>query len=365
VLSIIPDQDRPANIPTAEKWIDLMKPILLNGIALCIFSSLSVSMTHGEIFTKPTGDAEILSKNATLKEIWNEGEFTEGVAVNAKGEVYFSDIAFNPQEKGRILKLSPESGTVKVHCKDSGKSNGLFFDPSGNLIAACGANGGLRAIVEIKPDGTVVVKQSKFDGKQFNSPNDLVIDKQGNIYFSDPRYVGPEPVELDHQSVFRITPKGKVTRVTTNISKPNGVHLSPDQKTLYVAETNNGSFDVTKTPDEKPKMTMTLNALELKADGTVGEKTQLADFGQEVGTDGMTIDTMGNIYAAVRSESRFGIVVYAPDGKERAYIPTPALPTNCTFGVGKQAHTLYVTAGGGLYQITLKTTGFHPTLKLK
>ena len=72
------------------------------------------------------------------------------------------------RKNGRILKLSPESGTVKVHCKDSGKSNGLFFDPSGNLIAACGANGGLRAIVEIKPDGTVVVKQSKFDGKQFN-----------------------------------------------------------------------------------------------------------------------------------------------------------------------------------------------------
>lgn len=342
-----------------------MNQILKKCLPLYILVCLPNSLLHASIFTKPTGDAEILPKNAMLKEIWNEGEFTEGVAVNSKGDIYFSDIAFNPKEKGRILKLDPKSGTVKVHCKDSGKSNGLFFDPKGRLIAACGANGGHRAIVEIKPDGTVAVLHSKVEGKQFNSPNDLVIDKQGNIYFSDPRYVGPEPIELDHQSVFRITPQGKVTQVTTNISKPNGVHISPDQKTLYVAETNNGSFDVTKTPEVKPKMTMTLNAFTLNADGTVSEKTQLADFGQEVGTDGMTIDTDGNIYAAVRSESRFGIVVYSPEGTERAYIPTPALPTNCTFGIGKQSHTLFVTAGGGLYQINLKTTGFHPTLKLK
>ncbi|MDB4679641.1 MAG: SMP-30/gluconolactonase/LRE family protein [Planctomycetaceae bacterium] len=342
-----------------------MNQILRKYLPLCILACVITSHLDAEIFTKPTGDTKILPNNSTLKEIWNEGEFTEGVAVNSKGDIYFSDIAFNPKEKGRILKLDPQSGTVKVHCKDSGKSNGLFFDSKGRLIAACGANGGHRAIVEIKPDGTVVVIQSKFDGKQFNSPNDLVIDSLNNIYFSDPRYVGPEPIELDHQSVFRITPQGKVTRVTTNISKPNGVHISPDQKTLYVAETNNGSFDVTKTPDVKPKMTMTLNAFPLNANGTVGEKTQLADFGQEVGTDGMTVDTDGNVYAAVRSESRFGIVVYSPEGTERAFIPTPALPTNCTFGIGKQAHTLFVTAGGGLYQITLKTTGFHPTLKQK
>lgn len=340
-----------------------MKQITLK---LFLFSAVMFFASHSvraELFVKPTGDKSILPPNAKLEEIWNEGEFTEGVAVNAQGIVYFSDIAFNPKEKGRILKFDPKSGKVTVHCPDSGKSNGLFFDPKGRLIAACGANGGHRAIVEIKPDGKVSVLHNQFEGKHFNSPNDLVIDSKGNIFFSDPRYVGPEPIELDHQSVFRITPTGKVTRVTTNISKPNGVHISPDQKTLYVAETNNGSFDVTKTPDVKPKMTMTLNAFELHADGTVGQKTQLADFGQETGTDGMTIDTAGNIYAAVRSESRFGIVVFAPDGTERAYIPTPTLPTNCTFGVGDQAQTLFVTAGGGFYKIVLKATGFHPTLK--
>lgn len=316
---------------------------------------------------KPTGDSAILPPNTSLEELWNAGEFTEGVAVNSQGMVYFSDIAFDVDEPGRIMTFDPASKEVTVHSPDSGKSNGLFFDTQGRLIAACGANGGHRAIVEIKPDGSVTKLYDKFEGKTFNSPNDLVIDSGGNIFFSDPRYVGPEPMELDHQSVYRISPEGEITRVTTSISKPNGVHLSPDGKRLYVAETNNGSFDVTKEPDPNnpPKKIMTLNAFVLKPDGTVGKQTHLADFGQQTGTDGMTIDTEGNIYAAVRRENRFGIVVFSPAGKERAYIPTPSLPTNCTFGVGEEAHSLYVTAGGGLYRIALKTTGFHPTLKTK
>lgn len=335
--------------------------LLLTGFALV---PLQVS---GANYWNPTGDSAILPPNAQLEELWNEGEFTEGVAVNSSGMIYFSDIAFDVDQAGRILSFDPKSKKVAVHSPDSGKSNGLFFDPKGRLIAACGANGGKRAIVEIKQDGSVAVLYDKFEGKAFNAPNDLVIDPNGNIFFSDPRYVGPEPMELDHQSVYRIATDGKITRVTTDISKPNGVHLSPDQKRLYVAETNNGSFDVTKQPDPNnpPKMTMTLNAFVLNPDGTVGEKTQLQDFGQQVGTDGMTIDTEGNIYAAVRSEKRFGIVVFSPVGKERVYIPTPTLPTNCTFGIGDDAHSLYVTAGGGLYRITLKSTGFHPTLKTK
>lgn len=339
-------------------------PCLSVSIILTCFSCVPPALSAAS-FWDPTGDPALLPPESKLEELWNEGEFTEGVAVNSKGLVYFSDIAFDVEKAGRVLMFDPASKKISVHCADSGKSNGLFFDPKGRLLAACGANGGHRGIVEIKPDGSVKVLYNKFEGKAFNSPNDLVIDKQGNIYFSDPRYVGPEPMELDHQSVYRIAADGKITRVTTDISKPNGVHLSPDQKRLYVAETNNGSFDVTKTPDIPPKMTMTLNAFVLKPDGTVGKKTQLADFGQQVGTDGMTIDTEGNIYAAVRSEMRFGIVVFSPEGKERAYIPTPTLPTNCTFGVGDDAHSLYVTAGGGLYRITMKSTGFHPTLKTK
>lgn len=306
-------------------------------------------------------DEAIVPKDQTLKTLWEDGEFTEGVAVSSEGTVYFSDIAFDVEKPGRILKYEPATGDVSVHSADSGKSNGLFFDARGRLLACCGANGGLRAVCVVNADGTMTPLVERFNGRRLNSPNDLVVHPSGWIYFSDPRYVGPEPMELDLQSVYRIDKDGDVVRVTTHkqIQKPNGVHVAPDGKTLYVAETNNGSVDVTQDTDETRKGRMTLNAFPIRADGSLGEKRVLVDFGDQLGTDGMTLDVQGRIYAAVRSAERFGIVVYAPDGTELAYIKTPSLPTNCCFGRDKQQHTLYITAGGGLYAIELNATGFH------
>jgi gluconolactonase len=301
-----------------------------------------------------------------LEELWNQGSFTEGVAAAPDGVMYFSDIPFVEDKAGRILKFDPKTGTVSVHCADSGKSNGLFFDTKGRLLACCGAMGGKRAVVEVQPDGMLKVVADKFEGKPFNAPNDLVVHQNGSIYFSDPRYVGNEPVELTEMSVYRIDLDGSVHRVTksspgrNNIEKPNGVHVSPDGKTLYVAENNNGSNDVTKPNANPQKGRMTLNAFRIRPDGSLGRKTVLVDFGEENGVDGMSIDTKGNIYAAVRSEKRHGIIVYNPEGKELAYIPTKDLPTNCCFGRDEDGQTLYVTAGTGLYRIKLKSVGFHP-----
>jgi len=309
---------------------------------------------------QPSGDAAILPKDAKLVEIWNEGSFTEGVAVAPDGAIYFSDIPFN-KEPGRVMKFDPKTGKVSVHCKDSGKSNGLIFDRKGRLIAACGAMWGRQAVVEITPNGKVKPLVTSFQGKRLNSPNDLVIHPKGWIYFSDPRYAGDERMEIPHMSVYRFEPNsGSLARVTTDIEKPNGVAVSPDGKTLYVAETNNGSTDVRKKTPNIKRGRMTLNAFPIKKDGSLGKKRVLVDFGSEVGTDGMTVDVKGNIYAAVRSEKRHGIVVFSPTGKERAYIPTAALPTNCCFGTGQNAKTLFVTAGKGLYRIRLKIPGFHP-----
>eukprot|EP00913_Durusdinium_trenchii_P008914 g8380.t1 len=117
--------------------------------------------------------------------------------------------------------------------------------------------------------------------------------------------------------------------------------------------------DYGKNPNQKPGR-MTLNAFPIKKNGSLGKKRVLVDFGKEVGTDGMTVDAAGNIYAAVRSSKRHGIIVYSPQGKEKAYIPTDDLPTNCCFGIGDEANTLYITAGKGLFRITLKSKGFHP-----
>lgn len=305
-------------------------------------------------------DTRIVPPGAQLEEVWNEGEFTEGVAVAPDGALFFSDIPHDASP-GNVCRFDPKTGRTTVYCADSGKSNGLMFDRDGRLIAVCGANFGRQALCEITSDEKVRDLVREFEGKQFNSPNDLVIHPDGSIYFSDPRYLGPEPVELDHMSVYRFDPAtGSLTQVTTDITKPNGVGLSPDAGTLYVAETNNQSLDVNSPAPEGVPLRMTLNAFPIQEDGSLGERRVLVDFGQQLGVDGMTVDVEGHIYAAVRSAERFGIVVFSPEGTEVAYIPTPDLPTNCCFGRGSEATTLYVTAGTGLYRIGLGIPGYHP-----
>jgi gluconolactonase len=308
---------------------------------------------------RPSGDPAILPAEAALSPLWNEGEFTEGVAAAPDGTIYFSDIP-RGEGVGRILRFDPQTGQTTTFSADSGKSNGLMFDRAGRLIACCGSNSGLRALCEFGPDGQPRVLVDAFEGRRLNSPNDLVIHPDGSIYFSDPRYIGDEPMDLDHMSVYRYQPAADLLqRVTHDITKPNGVILSPDGRTLYVAETDNGAVDARQPPPQPPQVRMTLNALPILADGTLGPKRVLTDYGTRLGIDGMTVDEQGHVYGALRSDDRHGIVVYAADGTERAFLPTNELPTNCCFGRGPDASTLYVTAGGGLYRIGLKIKGHH------
>lgn len=317
--------------------------------------NLCLTITFTVLLVPPFAEAEdrVFPNGAALEELWNQGEFTEGVAVRSDGQVFFSDIARDPEVKGRILQFDPRTKTTSVFIADSKKSNGLYFDANGKLHVCCGANGGAMALCIVTKQNKIKPLIKRFEGKRFNSPNDLVIHPDGSIYFSDPRYVGPERIELDHQSVFRYVPDtGKVQRVTMDIEKPNGLNVSPDGRTLYVAETNNGSTG--QDPEAKPKQgRMTLNAFEITETGALQNKRVLVDFGDQLGIDGMAVAQNGNIFAAVRSQKRFGIVVYSPDGEELNYMKTPALPTNCCFGTGNAASTLYVTAGGGLYCVQL------------
>jgi gluconolactonase len=311
------------------------------------------------------GDAVIVPVVAKLETLWEKGGFTEGAAAGPDGNMYFSDFA-QPFDSGpaRIMKFNPKSGKVSVHCPNSRMGNGLMFNAEGRLFACCASPlGGARALVEILPDGKVQPIVEKFEGKRFNSPNDLCIDSNGRIYFSDPKYVGPEEMELTSFDVYRYDPDGTIRIATKEIDKPNGVILSPDGKTLYVAETDNGTAkaDIVKTPPKPGRMT--LNAFRVKKDGSLGKKKVLHNFGKETGIDGMTVDVKGHIYAAVRSASRFGIVVFSPEGKEKAYIETPKLPTNCCFGIGKESKTLYITAGSGFYRIKLDIDGHHSVPK--
>lgn len=332
------------------------------GRVLLVLAVLTVTILSGNNAeaAAPNGRSDIVPAGAAVEELWNDGEFTEGVAVGPDGAIYFSDIP-SDATPGRVLKFDPQTGRTSVLCADSGKSNGLMFDRDGRLIATCGANVGHRALCEITPDGAVRPLVDNFEGKAFNSPNDLVIHPDGSVYFTDPRYVGDEPLELDHMSVYRYVPStGKLTRATRDISKPNGIVCAPNGETLYVALTDNGEEQSGNSNSAARPVQMKLLACPRRADGTLGPGRVLVDFDGRMGIDGMTVDQQGHIYAAVRDQARPGIVVYTPQGKEIAYIPTSELPSNCCFGRGNEERMLYITAGGGLYRILLNIPGFHP-----
>ena len=189
------------------------------------------------------GDRRILINGESLETLWEEGGFTEGAAAGPDGNMYFSDFA-QPFESGpaRVMMFNPHTGKTTVFCPDSGMGNGLMFTRAGDLMGCCASPlNGHRALVHFLPDGKVKIVANVFNGKKLNSPNDIVINKEGVIYFTDPKYVGPEERELDRYYVFKYSTAGELTVATDQIDKPNGIILSPDQKTVYVAETDNGS----------------------------------------------------------------------------------------------------------------------------
>jgi gluconolactonase len=322
----------------------------------------------------PTGDT-IVPKGARLELLFTrtakiKGGLTEGPACAPDGSIYFSDIPLGT-DKGMILRLDPKTRKTTVFVEDSRKSNGLKFDLEGRLVACEGADHGGRAVVRYNlttKKRTVLV--SRYVGKAFNAPNDLVIDRKGRIYFTDPRYLGDEPRELEHRAVYRIDTDRKVIEVTHDVEKPNGIALSPDGKTLYVADHNNGTDKIDPAKPAPKPGAMKIYAFPLNEDGLVaGKRRTLVDFGRGPGCDGMCVDVKGHIYLTVRRLERPGVMVIDPSGKEVAFIPTGAsqpgakepkgIPSNVCFGRGAESKTLYITVDQSLYRIGLKVEGYH------
>lgn len=298
------------------------------------------------------------------------GGLTEGVAAAPDGSMYFSEIPFG-EDKGMIMRFDPKTKSTSVFARDSHKSNGLMFDANGSLIACEGSDGGGRALVrwDVKT-GERHVLADKYKGKRFNACNDLCIDELGRIYFTDPRYLGTEPRELEHRAVYRRDVDGTIVEVTHEVEKPNGIAISPDQKTLYVADHNNGTDRIDPAAPPPKLGAMKVYAFPLGSDGLVaGPRRTLIDFGDEEGSDGMTVDTEGRIYLASRRPSRPGVLVLDPSGKEVAFIktgePQPGThapkgnPSNVDFGIGDDANLLYITVDTSLYRIRLNATGYH------
>jgi gluconolactonase len=259
-------------------------------------------------------------------------DFTEGPAADAKGNVYFTDI---PKEK--IYKVDLE-GKLSVFVEKSNHANGLMFNAKGELVA-CEMDGQLVAYdIATKKKRTVI---DKHDGKRFNAPNDLVIDKTGGIYFTDPVFRAPKPLPQGKLGVY-YTVDGKVTRLIDNLPNPNGVILSIDEKTLYVIPS--GQSDMMAYPIESP--------------GKIGKGRVFCTLKKGGGGDGLTIDTRGNLYIT----SNLGLQVFDPAGKLLGVIGLPEQPANVTFG-GADFKTLYVTARTSLYTVPMEATGHLFALK--
>jgi gluconolactonase len=259
-------------------------------------------------------------------------KFTEGPAADKDGNVYFSDI---PNE--RIHKVDKD-GKLSIFREKSNRANGLKVNAKGEVVA-CEMAG---RVVAISPDGkNVRVLADKYDGKPFNAPNDLVLDKQGGVYFTDPTFGAPKPLPQGKAAVYYIAADGKVTRLIDDLTQPNGVILSPDEKTLYVIPT--GPAEMMAYPVEAP--------------GKLGKGRvfcTLQDKAGKKGTggDGCTIDTKGNLYIT----SQIGIQVFDPTGKFLGAIAFPEQPANVTFG-GSDMKTLFVTARSSLYTVRMEATG--------
>ena len=338
---------------------------------------LASTVCAQDALPKPAGKG-LLGKNSQLELLFTrvrdiEGGLTEGPAVAPDGSIYFSDIAL-AGDKGMIMRFDPATKKTTVFQKDSKKSNGLIFDRQGRLLACEGSDLGGRCVAryDVKT-GKREVLADKYQGKSFNAPNDLCLDATGRIYFTDPRYLGDEPRELKFRSVYRLDAEGTVIEITPTVTKPNGIAISPDGKTLYVADHDNGTDKI--DPDAPPpeEGDMKIHAFTLGDDGKVSGKGRvLVDFGEEKGCDGMTVDENGNIYLTVRSSTRPGVRIINPAGKQVGEIPTGppgqklaagdspiGLPSNVEFGIGKEKKVLYVTVDTSLYRIKMRVKGHH------
>jgi gluconolactonase len=254
-------------------------------------------------------------------------KFTEGPAWNFKdGSLFFSDIP--PADIVRY-----KDGKTRVINDQSGESNGLMFDKDGALIAC--EHAGRRISRAAKPGEPAVTIVDSYQGKRLNSPNDLWIDTQGGIYFTDPRYGNRDNMEMKEEAVYYVTADGKTARIIDDLVRPNGIALSPDGKTLYVVD--NGTSLFYRYP--------------VLAPGKIGQGERIA---YTPGPDGMSVDKQGRLYVTGME----GVLVLEPDGKWIGVIASAEQPANCTFG-GPDCRTLFITARNGLYAIETQTRGWH------
>lgn len=270
----------------------------------------------------------IVAPGAKLHQVAADYKFTEGPAVDAQGNVFFTD-----QPNNRIMRWSTD-GTVSVYMEDAGRANGLFFDRQGNLIACADAK---NQLWQISPDKQITVLVNDFEGKRLNGPNDLWIDPQGGIYFTDPYYQRDywphTEKEIDNERVYYLAPDKKtLTPVVTDLVQPNGIVGTVDGKQLYVADIGDKKTYVYQIND----------------DGSLSDQQLFTDMG----SDGLTLDSEGNVYLTGQ-----GVTVFNKQGEKIEHIDVDeGWTANVCFG-GKDRKTLFITAMKSLYTLDMQVEG--------
>jgi len=272
-----------------------------------------------------------IGPTAEVRRLHTGFEFTEGPTGDAAGNIWFTDIPRN-----RIHHIDP-SGMLSVFVEPSGHCNGLMV--VGDRLLACEMDGRLKHFSLTDKKETPLAEQ--YEGKRFNAPNDLVIDQSGGIYFTDPRFRAPDPWPQGKEAVYYRAVDGNVSRLVDDRKAPNGVILSPDEKTLYVI----------------PSMEKEMWAYPIEGPGRIGKGRVLCELRQRPGEtsgggDGLTVDTKGNLYIT----SALGVQVVSPEGSILGIIAFPEQPANVTF-VGPDRKTLFVTARKSVYTVEMESTG--------
>jgi gluconolactonase len=264
--------------------------------------------------------------SAQVQKVLGGFVYTEGPVADGKGNLYFTD----PKDGcGKIYRLD-DSCRLSVFVENSGRANGLKINALGEIVA-CQQDG---RVVAYRPDGlSCRVLTDCFRGRRYNAPNDLVIDAGGGIYFTDPGFGAPRPLPQRVAAVYYLAPTGEVTRLIDDLHGPNGIALSPDEKTLYVGAS----------------LQRHVMAYPIVAPGQVGAGRKFGRLAPSgipllpIG-DGITVDTAGNVYVATMR----GVQIFDPCGRLRDTIRVPERPSNLTFG-GPDQRTLFITAGHSLY----------------
>jgi gluconolactonase len=285
--------------------------------------------------------AALVSPSARATRLWTGGEWVEGPVQLPEGDVLFSDI---PND--RVMRWAVASGEVSVDLQPAGFANGHTLDAEGRLIRC---EHGRRRVSRVEPDGAVACVVDRYEGHRFNSPNDVVVDSRGAIWFTDPPYGiisdregHKAESELGDNYVFRFEPgSGDLAIVSDFAEDPNGLAFSPDETVLYVSDTSaarveGGNHEIV--------------AFDV-VDGRALDRPRVFAVIEHGVADGLRVDVAGNVFTS----SAAGILVYSPAGALLGVIPVPETVSNCVFG-GPNGHRLFITASTSLYIVDVLST---------